>query len=215
MAAPTESTLRRQSRRERELAHRREDAIEGAAAVFAAKGFHDAQMTEIAAAAELSLAALYSMFRGKEELYRQVLRTATQRMLGTVQDAVVSVDDPAEALLAVIDTLFACFEDMHDLTRMVMSSTQGRPWRMREEIGTASRDVTVPFMEWLIGLAREAQRSGTLQGIDPEVLARTLVGAVSTAAANVAGAEPRRPFTAASPQVRAIFERVLQPAARV
>jgi AcrR family transcriptional regulator len=208
-----QSSSRRPSRRE--LSHRRADAIDGAAAVFAAKGFHDAQMTEIAAAAELSLASLYSLFRGKEELYRDVLRTATQRMLGTVQDAVAGIDDPAEALLAVIDTLFACFEDMRDLTRMVLSGTQGLPWRMREELGSASRDVTVAFMEWLIGLAREAQRSGQLEGIEPEVFARTLVAAVASAAASVAGGEPGRPFTAASPQVRAIFARVLRSTALV
>ena len=70
MGLSEESTSRRKNRRERELANRRDDAIDGAAAVFAAKGFHEAQMTEIAAAAELSLASLYSMFRGKEELFR-------------------------------------------------------------------------------------------------------------------------------------------------
>jgi AcrR family transcriptional regulator len=208
-----EPRSRRQSRREREQANRRRDAIEGAAAVFAAKGFHDAQMTEIAAAAELSLASLYSMFHGKDDLFREVLRTATGRMREFVQRAVEPVEDPAEALLEVIDALFDCFDDMRDLTRMVMSSTQGVPWRFRQQMGGERLEAAASFMSWVVGLAKDAQAKGYLEGIDPEVFARTLVGAVANAAAMVVNHEPGRPFRSAAPQIRAIFTRVLQPPA--
>ena len=42
----------RENRRASELERRRTDALSAASAVFASKGYHDAQMTEIAAAAE-------------------------------------------------------------------------------------------------------------------------------------------------------------------
>ncbi len=214
MAVSGSTSSRRQGRRDRELAGRRVDAIEGAAAVFAAKGFHDAQMTEIAAAAELSLASLYSMFKGKEELYAEVMRTATDRMRNSVLDAVGEIDDPAETLLALIDAIFECFEAMHDLTTLVMSTTQGLPWRFREQLGEQGRESNRPFMEWLVGLARGAQSEGYLEGIDPEVFARTLIGAFSITAAASARDEPNQPFTRGAPSIRAIFERVLRPAAR-
>lgn len=196
-------------RTRREPTGRRNEAIVAAGTVFSAKGFHDAQMTEIAGAAGLSLASMYSMFKGKDELYRLVLAGATERMRNTVQDAVVKIEDPADALLAVIDALFESFEGMHDLIRMVMSGNQGLPWRMREELGEGAREVTADFMGWVIALAHEARNTGYLEGIDPEVFARTMVGAVASAAASAAVNSPARPFTAAAPAIRAIFERVL------
>jgi AcrR family transcriptional regulator len=47
------STSRREQRRRQDLQRRRSDILAAASSVFAAKGFHDAQMTEIAAAAEV------------------------------------------------------------------------------------------------------------------------------------------------------------------
>ena len=65
----------RERRRRDGLERRRADAIAGASTIFAAKGFHDAQMSEIAAAAELSRNSLYSIFESKEQLYQQVVAT--------------------------------------------------------------------------------------------------------------------------------------------
>ena len=67
---------RRQKRRAEDLARRRSDVLAAAAAVIAAKGFHDAQMTEIASAAEVSLATVYALFDGKDRIFEEVL---TQR----------------------------------------------------------------------------------------------------------------------------------------
>ena len=209
----SESPSRRRSRRERELANRRLDAIEGAAAVFATKGFHEAQMTEIAATAELSLASLYSMFRGKEELYREVLRTATERIRESVQNAAAEIDDAAEALLAVIDGMFACFDDMHDLMRMVMTANQGLPWRIREHMGETSREAAESFFLWVVGLANEAREQGYLKGMDPEVFARVMMAAVASTGAHIAQDDADRTFSSAAPEVRAIFARVLAPPA--
>lgn len=213
MGLSEESASRRKNRRERELANRRDDAIDGAAAVFAAKGFHEAQMTEIAAAAELSLASLYSMFRGKEELYREVLRTATDRTRNSVQSAVENIQNPADALLGVIDAMFECFDDMQDLMRMVMSGTQGVPWRIREQMGETSREAAASFVTWVFSLARDAKEAGYLEGIEPEIFARTMLSAVTSAAANVVNQETTEPFRSAAPGIRAIFERVLKSSA--
>jgi len=60
-------------RRHEDLTRRRADAIAGAATVVAAKGFHDAQMSEIAAAAEVSRNSLYALFERKERLDHEVI----------------------------------------------------------------------------------------------------------------------------------------------
>ena len=57
-----------ESRRLEEKERRREDILDAAEAVFAAKGFDDAKMDDIARAARVSRALLYIYFKDKREL---------------------------------------------------------------------------------------------------------------------------------------------------
>ena len=67
---------RREERRERELELRRADVIAAAAAEFAEKGFDGAQMSALAARAEVALGTLYSLFESKEQLFQAVIETS-------------------------------------------------------------------------------------------------------------------------------------------
>jgi AcrR family transcriptional regulator len=73
-AAIAEAPSRREARREREIEDRRRDALQAATDVFAAHGYHDTQIGEIAARAGLSLASLYALFDGKGAIYREDMR---------------------------------------------------------------------------------------------------------------------------------------------
>jgi AcrR family transcriptional regulator len=209
VAAP-ETPSRRATRRRRELAARRTDAIAGALAVFGTKGFHDAQMTEIAAAAELSLASLYSMFSGKEEIYREVIRTAAENMSEAILERLKGVTDLAERPLRLIDALFECFEENHDLLRITHTGTQGLPWRVRARTGDSGRDVVAKFTDRVIALCREASDAGKLGGLDPEAFASSVIGAVSNAAARAIDEDPDRPLTRVAPGIRAVFAQALR-----
>lgn len=211
MAISGQMTSRREARRAQELAARRADAITGAAAVFSAKGFHDAQMAEIAAEAELSLATLYSLFKdGKEEIYQEVIRSAALEIRDVVQARVEAVDDPAERILETVDALFDCFEQHRDLMRILLSGTQGLPWRIRERMGPSQTDIASGFTAWVKGLCREAQGGGYLVGLDPDAFAASLIGAVTNAAASAVDARPRRSIARSGAAVRAIFARLLE-----
>ncbi len=98
----------RERRRAEDLARRRDDCVAAAVAVFAEKGFHDAQMTEIAARAQLARATLYELFGGKDALYAEAIVTTARRLRDLVCDQVEKIEDPAERFLVVIDALFAC-----------------------------------------------------------------------------------------------------------
>ena len=137
----------RENRRANELAQRREDALTAASSVFAAKGYHDAQMTEIAAEAELSRASLYSMFTGKEELYQQVISTAAEAVRDAVHEKVEALDDPGHQLLCVIDSLFACYEQNQNLLRIYVLGTQGLPFKIRHAMGDSVHEISVAFTE--------------------------------------------------------------------
>jgi AcrR family transcriptional regulator len=204
----------REQRRERELALRRADVVAAASAVFAEKGFGDAQMGEIAARAEVSTASLYALFAGKDELYREVITTAAGVVLEAVRAAVEAVADPRERLLVAIDSLFACWERDQALLRIYMRGAQGLPWRIRESMGEDALQIFQEARAWIEELAVGARRAGYLAGLDPTAFALALMGTATTVSMHWLETTPDRPLSEAVAPVRAIFERLLARRAR-
>lgn len=199
----------REQRRERELALRRADVTAAAAAVFAEKGFGDAQMGEIAARAEVSTASLYAIFAGKEELYREVITTAAGALREAVRAAVDALEDPRERLLGVIDAAFRFWGRDQALLRLYVRGAHGLPWKIRESMGEEAHQLFREFTQWIEGLAGDAQRAGYLRGLDPATFALALVGTASTVSSDWLERAPERPLAEAVPPVRALFERLL------
>jgi AcrR family transcriptional regulator len=208
MGASDLQSLRESRRADRE-ARKRADALAAASAVFAAKGYHDAQMTEIAAAAELSRASLYAMFEGKQELYEEVISTAASAIGNAVRGAVEALDDPAERLLCVIDSLFSCYDDNQALLRIYALGTHGLPFKIRGAMGDSTLQIFVEFTDWVVELSKRAKRAGYLSGLDPETIGVSLVGTVTTTAVRWIESTPERPLSQATPAVRAVFGRLL------
>lgn len=203
----------RAARRERELADRRRDVIAAATTVFADKGFHDAQMAEISAAAELSLASLYALFDGKEALYREVMRAAAQTMHQEVSLKVEEVGDPKGRILTFVDAMFECFEEQRALLRILLAGTHGLPWRIRQNMGDASDDLLAGFYDWVRTLCAAVAAERQLAGVDAETLTAALVGSITNLAAVTMEREPEASLSAAAGAVRALFARLLEGAA--
>ena len=202
---------RRASRRARELAVRRADMLAAAADVFARKGYDGAQMAEIAAAAEVSLASLYAEFRGKDDIYQAVIDDAGGRVLAAIRERAEAIAEPSEALLEVIDALFECMDRDIALLRLVISGSSGLPWRLRT---SQESPIFGEFTDWVTALCRRAVRSRPLRGLDAGTLARTLIGAVMQTAAHAVDEAASASLTAQAPRVRAIFSRLIAGGAR-
>ncbi|NNL66583.1 MAG: TetR/AcrR family transcriptional regulator [Myxococcales bacterium] len=200
---------RRDERRERENALRRDDVLAAAASVFSEKGFQGAQVAEIANLAELSLNTVYGLFKGKEELYEAVIHQAVATVRDRVRSHVETIEDPGERLLAVIDALFTCFDEHRHLLQIYARTTHGLPWRVRQAMGEDSLEIFQGFSIWLRGIAKEAKRAGRLGALDPETVALSLVGAVTSTAARWVEAPRKESLVDAAPRVRALFEALL------
>ena len=199
----------KEERRERETALRRDDILAAASEAFADKGFQGTQVAEIANAAEVSLNSVYGLFKGKEDLYEAVISSAAKTVGDRVQNAVLGISDPAELLLRVIDELFACFDEHRHLMRIYANTTHGLPWRVRQSMGEQSLRVFQDFTIWLIDRSREAKKAGSLNDVDPETFALSLIGTVTTIAARWIEDPSERPLTDAAPQVRKLFAPLL------
>jgi AcrR family transcriptional regulator len=204
----------RAGRRERELALRRDDVVAAASRVFSEKGFFGAQMNEIAARAEVSLASVYQLFASKDELFEEVTATAAEAVEAAIRARVEATSGAAEKLLAVSDALFACFAQNRDIMRIYTRATHGMPWRARGELGERTHEIFERFSAWVVDLARRASRAGALGGLDPETFASSLIGAALTNATRAVESDDAAALARMAPRVRALFANALGGGAR-
>ena len=90
MSGESETRKQRQERTRAEL-------IETAARVFARRGYHAADLREIAAEAGYSTGAVYSNFKGKEELFLALNDQEVEKRLADYRAVVESLDSPGGA----------------------------------------------------------------------------------------------------------------------
>ncbi len=203
---------RRQQRRAQELAGRRADLLDAALEVFAEKGFDGAQISEIASLAEVSLASLYSMFKGKEELYQAVTWRAAEAIRESVVSKVGGIPNPRERLLALIDSLFAAFDEQRAAMRIYTWGTQSVPWRMHHptEGGDPIKEIYETFIADLKKIASELKSDGALRDIDETVFALAFAGAINTTALQLIRMDPQANVRDAASSVRAIFSHLVE-----
>jgi AcrR family transcriptional regulator len=81
-------------------AARRSQLMSVATGKFAAKGYHDTSMDEIALAAGVTKPVLYQHFASKQELYRELLDTTGQQLISDVASRVAAGPGPYERVVA-------------------------------------------------------------------------------------------------------------------
>ena len=99
---------------------RRDEIVDAAIAVFSQRGFVDTSISEVAAAADVAVTAVYYHFAGKEDLYG----AAISKVLTAVDDVVASVradDAPADGntLHEVIDAVWEWVDENPDPAKLM------------------------------------------------------------------------------------------------
>jgi AcrR family transcriptional regulator len=84
-------------------APRREQLLGAAAALFAARGYHDVGIDDIGAAAGISGPGVYRHFPSKQALLESLCDRAMTRMLDGARQTRSAHDDPEAALEALVD----------------------------------------------------------------------------------------------------------------
>jgi len=84
---------------ERRRQQTREYLLRAASQVFAERGFHEATLDEVAAAAGYTKGAVYSNFKNKEDLFLALLEDAYARDMAAIKETLEASDVPPEARL--------------------------------------------------------------------------------------------------------------------
>ena len=178
MAAEESIPARPRGQRKVPRAVREPQMLEMAGRIFAARGFHDASMDEIAEAAGVSKPMLYSYFGSKDGLYFAYVNAAYRELIAAIDQAVAMAGSDPEEQLRLGTVAYYTYVDEHRHAFRVLFREIGDPGgelasqrhRLVRRVGAAIEAMVV---------AAEAR---PWQPVDTEVLAEAWIGAARSLA---------------------------------
>lgn len=170
-------------RRRLPAAERRKLILDAALDAFAAGGYQETTLDEVAERAGVSKALIYEHFSSKRDLYKEILETWVGDLLGRVLAAATAAGERSEdRLVAGLDGFLAFVEERRDAWRLLIRH------RASDDISETWERLFAEVAR-IIGamMAPEMPRSSLPEGVDFELVldatSRQLMGSV-TAAAN-------------------------------
>ncbi len=194
--------------RQARAVERRALLLAAAARVFAQRGYADAQMDEIAAAANTSKGGLYFHFPTKEALIAAVIGRAGDTLQQRVRQAMRQAGaDPVARADAALATLIETLSAHRSLARVLASETLGGSAVARERVASIEDE----FVELIAHELRQALDSGQLSQLngplDPEITARAWVGMVQSTLSAWASGRVTAPIDRIYPELRRLLLR--------
>ena len=194
--------------RQARAVERREQLLDAAARVFAQHGYADAQMDEIAAAADTSKGGLYFHFPNKEALIAAVIGRAGDILRRRVSRAMTAAgSDPVARADAALATLIETLSAHRSLARVLASETLGGSVAARERVA----EIEDEFVQLIAQELRNALDSGRLSlldtPLDPDLTARAWVGMVQSTLSAWAAGRVATPIDRIYPELRRLLLR--------
>jgi AcrR family transcriptional regulator len=163
-------------RKEREFNLRRAEILEQAEKIFAAKGFHNTAVAEIAEASGFAVGTLYQFFASKEQLYISLLTEKLNMMYSAIRESTAKETDVLKKIEGLVASQFRFVENNTEFCSIFirgdhLSLSEGSvELRKRLKIDYNSH---VSFTEEVM---REGIRDGLLKKMDPRMMAAALTG---------------------------------------
>ena len=204
MERPVVTSQPRQAR----AVERREHLLDAAAQVFAQRGYGDAQMDEIAAAADTSKGGLYFHFPTKEALIAAVIGRAGDILRRRVDRAMTEAgSDPVARADAALSTLIDTLSGHRSLARVLASQTLGGSPAARQQLAQIEDE----FVDLIAGELQTALEHGQLnalgESLDPHLTARAWVGMVQSTLSAWADGRVWTPIDRIYPELRRLILR--------
>jgi AcrR family transcriptional regulator len=174
------SMMEKAKRKEREFILRRTQILDQAEKIFAAKGFYNATVAEIAGASGFAIGTLYQFFAGKEQLYTAMITEKLTMMYEGIREEVEKETDIFRKIEVLAASTFRFVENNADFCSIFvrgdhLSLSEGsvalRERMMHDYAGHVS------FIE---GVIREGIRKGDLKEMNPRMMAAALIGIINS-----------------------------------
>jgi AcrR family transcriptional regulator len=152
--------------------------LDAAAATFAARGYHDASMDEIARRAGVSKPVVYAQFGSKDELYVACVERAASKFHTALEDSVRAVQTPEERIWTGVLTLLEHVErERAEWTMLFDDSARMGP------VASATARLRGETEALIASLFTDTARQAGIEGSALEAMEPLGVGFVGTAEA--------------------------------
>jgi len=193
--------MEKAKRKEREFNLRRADILDAAVKNFAAKGFHNATVAEIAAASGFAIGTLYQFFESKEQLYTAMLTEKLAMMYAGIRAAVEEESDIVRKIELLVASHFRYVEENAEFCSIFVRGDYLSISEGSAELRTRMRSDYARHVAFI----EEVMRTGFLKEMDPPMMAAALMGIVNSYAAKWIALGEEKSLTQRTPFVLAIF----------
>lgn len=130
---------------------RRAQLLETSLIVFAARGFHETSMNDVADAAGVTKPVLYQHFESKRHLYRELLEHVGAQLLQALVDATDTTDSPRQRLERGYATFFRFVSEHRDSYRLLFSDGNRRDDEFAEVLERVEAAIAHTVMALITG----------------------------------------------------------------
>jgi AcrR family transcriptional regulator len=148
------------NRNTRHFDQKLEGILRQAAAVFRARGYHQASMRDIARATGVSLAGLYYYSPSKKQLLYLIQRHAFKELLATARAALEPLDDPEERLRTFVRLHLQFFLEHPNEMRVLTHEEESLEDELRREMKAIKRAYYRLCYDQVEGLRQAYQLAG-------------------------------------------------------
>lgn len=181
-------------RRDRERERHRKEILRAAERVFARKGYQGAAVEEIAREAEFAVGTIYKFFKGKEELYAQAAENLFREFLAHFESQVVNIDDPEQAIAALIELRLTYSEEHRPFMRVFLESALAQRVDPVRLIPAHLVQIYDGYLDAVRNVFARGTACGVFDEADPLYLAICLEGIINAFIAYWSRNEPAEPL---------------------
>lgn len=182
---------------------RRERILDAAFHTFATRGYRDTAVDDIAGAAETSKGGIYFHFPTKDAIFRELMQTTADKLVGRVEKAVAQELEPVARAEAAIRTVLATFAGHRTMARLLFLDTVGAGRVFQAETNA----LHARFARLIEGYLDDAVASGAIPPLDTRVTSIAWFGAINEVVARWLQADDPARLEDAYPALRAALLR--------
>lgn len=162
------ATVTNLGRYQRRKEKTRQELLTAARKVLAEKGYHNAKIIDIAAAADIGVGTFYLYYRTKDALFLELVEETARLLKERIEQARTTVEGAVEKIRAANQAFFYFARDNRDLLKIIFGHGNAFNELLRQVYAMFVTDAAARFTE---GVNNKEFRS-----LPPPIVANALVG---------------------------------------
>ena len=168
------------SRKEREIAQRKQDILNTAARLFSERDFHEVTVEDIATEVGLSKGTLYLYFKNKDELFFSIIQDRFERLYKRIKE-VVQCEGPFEPCVRkFIQTYIAFFDEHRAFFKIIQSEKTRLSMEDTFKMQDYFKKIMTMYFATVNSFIRKGQKEGAIRPLNPRAVTKMLIGTIHT-----------------------------------